>query len=81
MNPDKLYEILQKNHVFKSEELDAYVHALVDINDSIVKIYGEYLNNILTNPENKDAIVNAIWDIREEFRHILYHINDASLTE
>jgi len=81
MNQDKLYKILQSQQIFKDEELDAYVHALVDINDSIDKIYSNYVNDILINSENKEAIINAIWDIREEFRHISYHIDDAKLTE
>jgi len=81
MNHDKLYEILLRNKIFAQKELDAYVHALVDINESLTKIYTECVNNILSNGDNKDAIINAIWDIREEFRHITYHIDDAKLTD
>lgn len=81
MDQNKLYKILQSHQIFKDEELDAYVHALVDINDSINKIYSKYVNDILVNSENKEAIINAIWAIREEFRHISYHIDDANLTE
>ena len=63
MDQNKLYKILQSHQIFKDEELDAYVHALVDINDSINKIYSKYVNDILVNSENKEAIINAIWAI------------------
>lgn len=81
MNIDNLYKILQQHQILKDEDLDAYVHALVDIKESIDKIYNIHLNSILNNPEKKETIIESIWDIREEFRHINYHIDDAKLLE
>lgn len=81
IDSEKLYAIVQKHQIFKSDELDSFIHALNDINDSFVKIYNEHINNILNDSEDKDLVVNNIWDIREEFRHIAYHIEDAKLTE
>ena len=79
-NNETLYFLLKTHQIFKQEELDAYIHALVDIKESINKIYNIYLENILQNELNKDVILNNLWDIREEFRHIEYHIKDARLT-
>ena len=80
IDSEKLYAIFQKHQIFKNDELDSFIHALNDINDSIVRIYDEHINVILNNSEDKELIVNNMWDIREEFRHIAYHIKDAKLT-
>lgn len=81
-NYEVLYNLLKKHQVFKQDELDAYVHALVDIKESMDKIYNIFLENILNNEDSsKDEILNNLWDIREEFRHIEYHIKDAKLTD
>jgi len=81
IDSEKLYAIFQKHQIFKNDELDSFIHALNDINDSFVKIYNEHINNILNNFEDKDLVVNNMWDIREEFRHIAYNIDDAKLPE
>jgi hypothetical protein len=78
---ETIYNILQKHKIYSDKDLDAYIHALVDIKESIDKIYNIYLENITNNTESKEKIVDSIWDIREEFRHINYHIEDAKLLE
>jgi hypothetical protein len=64
------------------ERAEAIVHALVDIGESMGKIYGTLLPELmavldLSSAEFKDKL----WDIREEFRHVEYHLQDAQLTD
>jgi len=75
---DKLYPKLKNDRIFTKEKLDSFVHSLADIKESIDKIYNDYVPKLLENklPEELEEI---IWDIREEFRHIDYHIKDADL--
>lgn len=77
----EFYTILEKSKCKEKEELESYVHALLDIEESIEKIYNVHIKNILENENDTETIQDIIWDIREEFRHIDYHINDAALTD
>ena len=64
------------------EKADALVHALVDIEESVRKIYVELVPELVgTLDESPDAFKEKLWDIREEFRHIAYHIEDAGLVD
>jgi len=64
------------------EKADALVHALVDIEESVRKIYVELVPELVrTLDEPPDAFKEKLWDIREEFRHIAYHIEDAGLVD
>ncbi len=74
------YTILKSIKIKSEEELDSYVHALIDIDESLVKI-NSLVDEIIKNEKNTDLIREKLWDIREEFRHIEYHINDAKLSE
>jgi hypothetical protein len=57
------------------EEAETWVHALVDIQESYTKIFekliGEALSGALKRSEHE-----VLWDIREEMRHISYHVQD-----
>jgi hypothetical protein len=62
-------------------ECDTIVHALVDIQESMEKVYLQLLPKLMnaqTHPTEKTEI---LWEIREEFRHIAYHIRDAHWVE
>ena len=64
------------------DQAEAVAHAFVDIADSIDKIYIELLPALLARKgESLERLKEAIWEIREEFRHIEYHIQDAKLLE
>ncbi|MGS2764257.1 hypothetical protein [Sinomicrobium sp. M5D2P9] len=76
---DELYPKLKNDKVFKEDSLNSFVHALADIKESVDKIYSKYVPKLL-NESCKEGIEEIIWDIREEFRHIEYHIDDANLT-
>ena len=46
------------------------------------KIYVELVPELVgTLDESPDAFKEKLWDIREEFRHIAYHIEDAGLVD
>ena len=75
---DELYPKLKRDMIFNKEKLDAFVHSLADIKESIDKIYNNYAPILLEN-KSAEELEEVIWDIREEFRHIDYHIKDADL--
>ena len=61
---------------------EAIVHALTDIAASVEKGYGELLPELLSDPSvATEALQDTLWDMREEFRHIQYHIDDGALTD
>jgi hypothetical protein len=65
-----------------SEESDGLVHALIDIAVSIEKVYFDVIPKLLSEPNATTEIFkDRLWDLREEFRHIDYHIHDSKLTE
>jgi hypothetical protein len=64
------------------EKADALVHALVDIEESVRKIYVDLVPELVRSlDESPDKFKEKLWDIREEFRHVPYHIEDAGLVD
>ncbi len=64
------------------EHAEAVVHALEDIANSMEKVYGTLLPDLIGALDQPNAIFkDRLWDIREEFRHVAYHLRDARLTE
>jgi hypothetical protein len=76
----KLTEILRLYNVLSPQETEAFVYALVEISESVSKVYSQIIPAILL-AKGPDALKDKIWDLREEFRHIQYHIDDAKLKE
>ena len=67
---------------FDQEQAEALVHALVDIGESMEKLYATLLPELMNTLDQPSAVFkDKLWDIREEFRHIEYHLRDAKLTE
>lgn len=67
---------------FDRERAEAIVHALVDIGESMGKIYGALLPGLMAVlDQSNSTFKDKLWDIREEFRHVEYHLQDAKLTE
>lgn len=67
---------------FDRERADAVVHALVDIAESMERIYTKLLPDLMDGFDQPgDVFKEKLWDIREEFRHVEYHLNDGKLTE
>ena len=76
---DKLLDVLDGSSVLNRQEL---VYALVEIEESFEKVYSDILPQILAEESiDKDRLRDLLWDIREEFRHIEYHIQDSQVTE
>ncbi len=72
---------LEKIQNIDSKGSEAIIHALVDIEESFEKIYKKIMPELSKNELSEDAVQNLLWDIREELRHIDYHIHDSHLLE
>jgi len=76
---DKLFSVLTEKNVIGNELADATSHALYDISESIEKIFNNIIPSILVDNENPELLKKSYNDLKEEFSHILYHIEDAKL--
>jgi hypothetical protein len=65
------------------ERADAAVHALIDIIDTVEIIYGSVLPEILAEPgaDTPVTLKERLWDLREELRHLDYHVHDSGLLD
>jgi len=62
------------------DQADVFTHALLDIRESAIEIYDDYLPKLQHQLEtNTGDVQDTIWDIREACRHIDYHLKDANL--
>jgi hypothetical protein len=76
----ELLSLLQQSSGYSRSQADALVHALVDIAESAGKIYGELVPRLVSDPQaDSETIRDRLWDLREEFRHIEYHLHDSGL--
>jgi hypothetical protein len=76
----ELIELLKARKVMTEDQADIFTHALLDIRESAIEIYDEYLPKLQQQLEtNTGDIEDTIWDIREACRHIDYHLKDAKL--
>jgi hypothetical protein len=75
-----LIELLKARRVMTEDQADIFTHALLDIRESAIEIYDEYLPKLQQQLEtNAGDIEDTIWEIREACRHIDYHLKDAKL--
>ena len=75
-----LIELLKARKVMTDDQADVFTLALLDIRESAIEIYDEYLPKLQQQLEtNTGDVGDAIWDIREACRHIDYHLKDAKL--
>jgi hypothetical protein len=75
-----LIELLKARRVMTEGQADVFTHALLDIRESAIEIYDEYLPKLQQQLEtNTGDVEDTIWDIREACRHIDYHLKDAKL--
>ena len=78
----KIYNLLKNNKkviAFNNkdgEEADRIAHSLVDIEESFNEIYKKYFPLLEKNNLTESEVNDILLDIGEEFRHILYHLND-----
>jgi len=73
------YDILKKSPALKNEEADCITYALHDISESIEKIYQRIIPKFLEPNLTEDKLKDLIFDIKSEFDHVLYHVEDAKL--
>ena len=77
---EALIELLKAQGVMSEDQVDTFMHALLDIRESAVEIYDDYLPKLRQQLESDTVDVQeTIWDIREACRHIDYHLRDAKL--
>ncbi len=70
-----------KSGVVDEEKIEALMHALVDVKESFEKIYKVILPQLVKGKNTREQIQDLVWDIREEFRHIEYHIRDSDVLD
>lgn len=77
---DRLQSLLDERLVLPPDRTEALVYALREVAGSIQKVYWALLPRTIDDPEiTAETLRDLIWDIREEFRHIDYHIHDGLL--
>jgi hypothetical protein len=79
----ELVKSLERNHVLDGSEADALAHALLDIAEAINRVYGSLVPELLASLHggSRVQVKDVIGDLREEFRHIDYHVHDPHLTD
>ncbi|MDD5363439.1 MAG: hypothetical protein PHN88_15050 [Ignavibacteria bacterium] len=78
----ELEEILKSKSAMPNENLESFMYALLHISSSISKIYFEIIPSILVDKNIKDEVLNELLvKLRNEFRHIQYHIEDGKLSK
>ncbi len=78
---EDILKLLTKQKIMNKLEAEAWCYALREIEQSINKIYIEILPKFQLYSSDPEKIQDIVWDIREEFRHIQYHIDDGNLKE
>ncbi len=61
----------------KENESETLAHCFLDIEESCKVMITELFPKLLSDNMNEDDIDEIIYDIGEEFRHVLYHIKDS----
>ncbi len=78
----KILELLTRDAILDREKAESIVHAFVDIEHSLNEVYNKILPELIQTGEfRQEQILEKLWEIREQFRHIDYHIHDANLTD
>ncbi len=76
----ELCDLLIARRSMPAPDAEAFAHALMDVRESAVEIYDEFLPKLMEYLRTDTGDVeDAIWDIREACRHIDYHLKDAKL--
>ena len=80
-NYEKILENILEKKIYSNENSEALIYSLMEIEKSINIVYEKILPRVLKNDITKQVILDMLWDIREEFRHIDYHIKDGKLLD
>jgi hypothetical protein len=63
---------------YGSEEPETLAHAFSDIEESMRKFLENQLPKLVDPSVKGKNLEDLLFDIREEFRHILYHLHDPA---
>jgi hypothetical protein len=80
-NYEKLFKKILEKKFYSNNDSEALVYSLMEIEKSINIVYEKILPILLEKNMTKEAFLEMLWDIREEFRHIDYHIKDGKLLD
>ena len=76
-----LLEALIKRDIHPQEQAEAFVYGLLHVAESIQKIYCKLIPELLDNDKlSSEEMLDRIHDIRSEFDHIYYHMEDGKLS-
>ena len=78
---ENIYHLLLKKKIMSKKKAEAWCYDLSEINRSIEVIKNKFIPALLENQDQEEKFQDLLWDIREEFRHLQYHIDDGKLTE
>jgi hypothetical protein len=79
---NELSRLLVSLRVSLEEQAGTLAHAFLDVYESVQEVYGSLIPQLLGDHEaSHESVRELLWDVREQFRHIDYHIHDAELTE
>lgn len=62
-------------------EADAIAHAVLDMESTFVFLKNEVFPKLSSGALSGDDAVEVLWEIRDQLRHIVYHIRDCKSFE
>ena len=62
----------------QNREAWTIAHAFADLEESFTRFLDEQLPQLVEQPLNEKDMNELLMEIGEEFRHVLYHINDPA---
>lgn len=74
----QVFELICSQNLMSSEQAETFAHALTDVFESTEKVFHRIIPGIV---QRKVLSKEDLWELREEFRHILYHLEEAKLVE
>ncbi len=78
---EELRKRLIAHNLMSDEDAEAFAYGLLHTAESLATVYGTLIPNMLREPDiSAETMESQVQDIREEFRHISYHIHDGKLT-
>lgn len=69
-------ERVTKHSTKEENQADTLANAFIDIEDALKKM-NEQIPRLYLKELTRDEVDDLIFDLGEELRHILYHINDT----
>lgn len=78
-----LIESLLEQGLMDADQAESLALALTDIAESVDAVFGHIVPRLLTmlRAHQLENAKEALWDLREAFHQIDYHVHDANLTD